>query len=143
MRHDEARAALHEPLERLLDLDLGPRVDVARGFVEDEHGGVGEHGAGYAEQLPLPGRDRGLLAVEHRVIAMREPLDELVCKGGPRRGLDLLVRASGRPSVRFSLTVALLTHVSWSTMPKLDLRLFLVTSRMSWPSMAMVPASTS
>ena len=53
--HHEARAALHEARERRLHLDLGARVDVARGLVEDEHGSVREHGARDAEELTLAG----------------------------------------------------------------------------------------
>ena len=51
--------------------------------------------------------------------------------------------ASGLPSAMLSLTLALLTHVSCSTMPQAARRLRLVTERTSRPSTEMEPESTS
>ncbi len=95
--HDEARAPLHEALERGLHLGLGSGVDVRGGLVEDEHGGVCEHGAGNAQQLPLSGRDRGILPSQARVIALGQPLDEVVGERVFRGIMYLLVRGVWAP----------------------------------------------
>lgn len=50
---DEAGAPLKQPDQRLLDQHLGVAVDVSSGLVEDKDLGVGDEGAGEADQLPL------------------------------------------------------------------------------------------
>ena len=77
-----------------MDEELGARVDVARGLVEDEHLRTGDHHAGDAQQLLLAGgQTRG--AVKHGVVAAGHAADELVgvsCLGG---GDDLVVGGVG------------------------------------------------
>lgn len=54
MGDDEARAALHQTVEGLLNFDLRARVDGGRRLVEDEHRRKAEHDARNAQQLLLP-----------------------------------------------------------------------------------------
>ena len=66
VRDDKARAPAHEVIHRLLNELLGAGVDRAGRLVEDEDGGVRQHGARNGQQLlacllytsPSP-RDRG------------------------------------------------------------------------------------
>ena len=95
MRNDEARPALPQPRHRLLDHDLGSRVDAAGGLVKDEDSRIAEEGASDGQQLFLPGRDvRGIIG-QHRVVSLGQRPDELVHVGGLRGRHDLLV---GRPN---------------------------------------------
>ena len=95
--YDEARPAPSQPGHRFLDQDLGPRIDVARGLVQDQDAGVGQEGPGDGDQLLLAGRDVGGVLVEHGFVAVREGADELVhvSRGGSRH--DLLAAGPGPP----------------------------------------------
>lgn len=53
---DDGVAAGHEPLQRFLNEVFGEGVYAGGGFVQNEDAGLGEGGAGDAEQLPLPHR---------------------------------------------------------------------------------------
>src|SRR5205814_808324 len=57
VRDDEARPPASQLRHRLLDQDLGARVDVAGCLVEDQDARVGQKGAGDREQLALAGRE--------------------------------------------------------------------------------------
>ena len=57
VRDDKARAPTAELSHGFLDQDLGPGVDVARCFVQDEDAGVGQKRAGDREQLALARRE--------------------------------------------------------------------------------------
>src|SRR4029079_17943508 len=53
MGDDEARPAQHQLVHGALDEDLGPRVDGARGLVEDEDPPIGKERPGDGQQLLL------------------------------------------------------------------------------------------
>src|SRR5205085_5137889 len=78
-----------------LDLPLRPDVDRARGLVEDQDPRVGQQGARERDQLSLAEREARAALTELRVVALLEPLDELVGADRPRRGDDLLVGCTG------------------------------------------------
>src|SRR6476661_4673742 len=59
VRDDDRGTAVQQPIERLLDQDLGRTIDVRRGLVEDEDARVGEQRAGDRNQLPLSRGEAG------------------------------------------------------------------------------------
>jgi len=76
MGDDEARAALHQAVEGLLNFDLRARVDGGRRLVEDEHRRQAEHDARDAQQLLLPLGQAAAILGDRRVIALRQAPDE-------------------------------------------------------------------
>ena len=68
MRDDEARAARHHRGERLLDLQLGARVDGAGRLVQNQHRRQRQHEPRDAEQLPLPGGESCARVGQGRII---------------------------------------------------------------------------
>ena len=68
-----------------LDLALGGRVDRRGGVVEDQDARVGEDRAGDREALALAAGDGQAALADARVVAVREPLDEVVRLGAARR----------------------------------------------------------
>ena len=76
MGDDKARPPLHQPLHRRLDILLGARIDVARRLVENEHGRVGEHGAGDRDELLLPLGDVDGVIREHGIVPRGQFFDE-------------------------------------------------------------------
>ena len=90
-RDDHAHRPLHP--------GLGAEVEVGRRLVEQQDRRVDEQGAGQAEQLPLPGRQRPA-ALGHRVeVAAAQAGDEVVRTDRARRLLHLGVGRVG-PAVR-------------------------------------------
>ena len=65
-------------VQRLLDLALGAGVHARRGLVQDQDARVGQHGAGDGEELALPLAQAAAALAQHRVVAVGQPLDELV-----------------------------------------------------------------
>ena len=57
VRDDEGGAALQQLTQRVLDDDLGLRVDVGRRLVQDEDARLGDDGAGEADELSLAQRE--------------------------------------------------------------------------------------
>src|ERR1700693_4883782 len=55
VRDHDAGSALSKSRHRLLDLDLGARVDTAGRLVQDQDGSIGQEGSGDGQQLLLPG----------------------------------------------------------------------------------------
>ena len=94
---DQRGAALHEPLERLLDQVLALGVEGAGGLVEDEDARVLEDGAGDGHPLLLPAGELHAALADERRVALGEALDEVVRVGGARGGLDLRVGGPGAP----------------------------------------------
>ena len=89
------------------DARLGRRVDRRGRVVEDQDARVDGERAGDRDPLPLPARERDAALADHRVVALRQALDELVRLRGARGALDLLVRQRRRrPKAMFSRTVA-------------------------------------
>ena len=92
VRDDEARATVPQPRHRLLDEDLGARVDVARRLVEDEHAAIRQEGARDREELLLPARDVRRVLGEDGVVAIGQRPDELIGVRCSCRRDDLLHR---------------------------------------------------
>jgi hypothetical protein len=76
VRDDERGAAVTQPRHRLLDEHLGPRIYVARRFVEDEDARIGEERAGDGDELALAGRYVGRFLFKHRVVPVGKRADE-------------------------------------------------------------------
>ena len=74
----EARSSLHEPQHRILDVPLGSGVDAARRLIEDQDARIGNHCAGDGDQLPLPLAQVAAALADLRLVAVREPANELV-----------------------------------------------------------------
>src|SRR5437667_4106682 len=75
----ERCAALHERLERLLDVALGFAVESGGGLVENQHRRVLEEGARDSEPLPLPARKAHAVLADHGAEPFRHFADELHC----------------------------------------------------------------
>ena len=93
------RAAVHQPLERPLDLVLGAGVEVRRRLVEHEHRRVGERGARERDELALP-RRQPRAALAHLGV---EPVGERARTGRAARARASACStsasvASGRPT---------------------------------------------
>src|SRR5437879_4386760 len=67
------------------------RVDRGSGVVEDEDARVDRERARDRDPLPLSPRERDPALADHRVVALRQALDELVRLREPRHVLDLVV----------------------------------------------------
>ena len=91
-------APLGDVVERLLDRRLGAAVERAGRLVEDQDRRVLEQGAGDGDALLLAARKLEPALADHRVIALRQRLDEIVDRRALRGGLDLgLGRRPSRP----------------------------------------------
>src|SRR5690606_34700665 len=91
VRYDEHRPPRHETLDRLLHETLGLGVQRGSCLVQNEYGRIQKEGSCYRQALPLATGKACPALAEHGVVALRQLVDELVCIGGARRGLDLLV----------------------------------------------------
>ena len=76
--------------ERVLDLLFGADVHRAGRFVEDQDPRVGEQRPRERDELALAEREPGAALAELRLVAVLEPIDELVCADGADRRDDLL-----------------------------------------------------
>jgi hypothetical protein len=116
---DEGGAALHDLLQRQLQLLLGGGVEGGGRLVEDEDGRVLEERAGDGEALPLAAGERAAALGHLGVEAVRLALEE-VERLGPLAGLpDLLVGRLRPADLRFSLMVRANSIGSWKTTPML------------------------
>ena len=88
---DDRRPAAHRLGEPGADPRLGRRVDGGGRVVEDQDARVDHERARDREPLPLAAGERDPALADHRVVAVRQLLDELVRLRGARRPLDLLV----------------------------------------------------
>ncbi len=95
MGDEEDRACAAHGFDRGLHGGLGSRVERARGFVEDEDRGVGEHGARNRQALSLAAGEAQAELADFRVVALGEFRDEVVGGSRPRRRLDF--RVAGVP----------------------------------------------
>ena len=77
---------------------LDPRVDRARGVIEDEDARVVEDGSSKRYSLALTSRQRQTALTDRGVVPARQLRDEVVCLGGAGGGLDLRIGRVG-PSV--------------------------------------------
>ena len=85
MRHDKARSAFHQFIERIGNAAFRAGIHRGRGFVENEHIGKGKHDARDAQKLLLPRRKVHFFG-DVRIVAMRQARDETVRVAGFRRG---------------------------------------------------------
>ena len=90
VREDEGGAALHQPVERLLDDRLVLRVHRGQRLVEDQDRRIAEQRTGDGDALPLPAGELDAPFPDHGGVALRQPDDELVGVRGARRRLELL-----------------------------------------------------
>ena len=92
---DEAGAAPHQLEHCILNVALGLGVDVGGRLVEDEHGGVHQHGAGDGHQLLLALGDAVAAVGDHGVVAIGQGGDHVVDVRGLGGGDDLLAGGLG------------------------------------------------
>ena len=95
VRDRDRRAALGEPVERLLDGALGLRVEGARRLVEHEHGRVAQDRARDRDALLLAAGEAVAALADDRVVAVGQAGDQVVDARGAGRLLDLLVGRVG------------------------------------------------
>ena len=95
---DQRGAPAHDLAQRGVDLGLQARVDGRGRVVQQEQPGVGDQRPGQGHPLPLPAGKRQALLADHGVVALGEPLDELVGLRRLGRGDDLVL-GGVRPAV--------------------------------------------
>ena len=95
MREDQRRAALHQPIERLLDDRLVLGIDRGERLVEDQDGGVAEQRAGDGDALALATGQPDAALAHHRLIALRQARDELVGVGAAGGRAQIVQRRPG------------------------------------------------
>ena len=101
MREDQRRAALHQPLQRLLDRRLVLRIDRGERLVEDEDRGVEEQRARDRDALALAAREARPALADARFVAFGQGEDEIMRVGRARGGLDLRLARVGAAEVHF------------------------------------------
>ena len=84
MGNDDAGAALQHFCQCGLYLAFGEAVDIGGGLVEHQDFGVGDNGAGEADQLALADREIAAALAEHGIVALRQVDDEIM--GADRLG---------------------------------------------------------
>src|SRR5829696_10205511 len=95
---DQAGPALEGGGQGLLDVDLGLRVEVGGGLVEDDDGRVGQQQPGDGQALLLPARQPVATLPDHRLPPLGQALDQVQDPGRPAGVLDLL-QGRVRPGV--------------------------------------------
>ena len=88
---DERGPPAHEARERPLDLPLGLGVEGGGGLVEQQDGGVLQHGARDRQALALAARQLDPVAPDPGVVAVGKGHDEVVGPGVARRLDDLIL----------------------------------------------------
>ena len=91
-------APFHQVVERLLDFLLGFGIDRRRGLVEDQDARVDQQRSRNADALALAARQPLAALTDQRVVAVRQPQDEIVRMGGTRCGDDVVARGV-RPAI--------------------------------------------
>ena len=89
---DQGRAALHQPVERLLDHRLVLGVDRRQRLVEHQDRRVAQQRAGDGDPLALAARELDALLADRRLVALRQGQDEVVDVGRARGVLEVVVR---------------------------------------------------
>jgi len=96
MRDDERRAALHEARQRVLHLNFGCGVERGGRLVEQQNGGILQHGARDGDALALPAGKLEPGLTDQRVVAFGQRCDELM-RGRVAGGLlDFGIGGAGR-----------------------------------------------
>src|SRR5207302_4012336 len=91
MGDDESRPAAHRLTKAEADPGLRRGVHRRRRVVEDEDPRIDGERAGDRDPLALTARQRDTALADHRVVALRQPLDELVRLREAGDALDLRV----------------------------------------------------
>jgi hypothetical protein len=78
---DEAGAPLHQSHQRLLQLLLRARVDIAGRLVQNQDVGIGQDGARDGQELPLAQTQIAAALGELRSVPLRQPTDKGVGVG--------------------------------------------------------------
>ena len=89
MGDNERGAARHQCVHSLLDLPLGPRIDIRGRLVEDQERRLLHHRPCDRDELALASGD--LIRVEHRVIAMGQHLHRAIKPAGFAGPVKVLV----------------------------------------------------
>src|ERR1700730_3813744 len=92
---DDDRAVAGDGREVLLDDVFALGIERTGGFVEYQHRRIVNEGARDRQALALPARQIGRALLEHRRVALRQPLDEFV-RAGELGGTDDFVQRGGR-----------------------------------------------
>ena len=92
VRDDDAGAALHQPLHRVLDQRLGVAVQARCRLIQDQDRRVGQERPRQRHALALAAGQLHPALPDQRRIAARKPDDEVVRVGQPGRPLDLGLR---------------------------------------------------
>ena len=143
VRDDERRAVPRRRAQADPDLRLGGRVDRGRRVVEDEDPRVDRERSRDRDALALAARERDPALADHRVVALRQLLDELVRLRRSRRALDVLQRQVAAPNAMLSRTDAEKRNGSCEMTPISRRSDASVTSRTSTPSSVTRPLVTS
>ncbi len=78
-----------QAVQREVDRGLRGRIDGTRRVVQDQHPGIGDHGPGQRQPLPLPAGQGQPTLADHRVVAIWQGVDELVGLRGAGGGDDV------------------------------------------------------
>src|SRR5438876_7565423 len=100
MRDDQHGAAAHQSFDRGKNRRLRLGVDRARGFVQNQDRAVLQEGPGKGDALALAARKLDTALANLRVVATREPDDEIVGVRRLRRGNDRVVADYSVAAVR-------------------------------------------
>jgi hypothetical protein len=95
VRDDQRRPALHHLAQAGANAGLRRCIDRGGGVVEDKDPRVDREGARDRDPLPLSARERDAALADHRLVPLRQSLDEFVRLREPRDALDLLVAHVG------------------------------------------------
>ncbi len=90
MRDDKAGSVFGQFIHRLLNHDLGSRIDRRGGFVKNQHRCILQHGACNGQKLLLPGRNGSALG-QNRIQAMRQGTDKFIDSARACRPHNILV----------------------------------------------------
>ena len=90
MRDDDHRSAVSDACDIRVDDRLAIRVERARRFVEDQDARVDDQRARNRQALSLSARKVWRAFIDIGFIAARQPLDELLRAGQPRRADDFI-----------------------------------------------------
>src|SRR5437867_962923 len=83
MSHHKRGSPFYQFQQSGLQSLLGHRIDRAGGFIEDENPRIGDDRANKTDELALALRQAGAALANMRVIALRQPLDELMRTQSP------------------------------------------------------------
>ena len=78
MGDDEGGTACQQVFDALLYQQLGFGVDAGGGLIQNEDGGIGNHGAGKGEELLLADGQAAAPFAQYSVIALFQPHDEVM-----------------------------------------------------------------